>query len=89
MLEPLSPNAPVSHPKHGAGHVLADMGEFALVRFGAAIQQVPREELASVRSLEQAMSRRNWCRSASCGPQIGGTPSGVWTDTERGCAKWS
>lgn len=56
MPEPLSPNAPVSHPKHGAGHVLADMGEFALVRFGAAIQQVPREELASVRSLEQALA---------------------------------
>ncbi len=56
MPEPFSQNTPVSHPRHGTGHVLADMGEFILVRFGPAIQQVPREQLSPVRSLDQALS---------------------------------
>lgn len=56
MPDVLSPNAPVSHPRHGSGHVIADTGEFVVARFGTAIQQVLRSELVAVRSLAQALT---------------------------------
>lgn len=55
MPEAFSPDAAVSHPRHGPGRVIADTGETVVVRFGSAIQQVLRSELVAVRSLTQAL----------------------------------
>lgn len=56
MPDTLLANAPVTHPRHGNGHVIADTGEFIVVRFGAAIHQVLRTELSIARSLDHALA---------------------------------
>jgi superfamily II DNA or RNA helicase len=48
---PLSADAPVEHPEHGAGRVVADLGATVIVRFGAALQNVLRAELSATLSL--------------------------------------
>ena len=56
MPDNLTPNAPVVHARHGPGYVIADTGEFVIVRFGAVIQQVLRTELSLARSLDHALA---------------------------------
>lgn len=56
MPDTFPPDAQVHHPRHGPGRVIADTGETVVVRFGTAIQQVLRSELATVRSLDQALA---------------------------------
>lgn len=56
MPEALAADARVNHPRHGVGQVIADAGEFVVVRFGATIQQVLRSELTLARSLHHALS---------------------------------
>ena len=64
MPETLAANAPVNHPRHGAGYVIADTGEFVVARFGAEIQQVLRAELTLARSLDQALATGTFDESA-------------------------
>jgi len=64
MPEALAPDARVNHPRHGVGQVIADAGDFVVVRFGATIQQVLRSELTLVRSLYQALSTGTFDDSA-------------------------
>lgn len=56
MPDGLLANSPVAHPRHGPGHVLADAGEFVIVRFATGIQQVLRAELTLSRSLGAALA---------------------------------
>lgn len=56
MPESLAVDARVNHPRHGAGQVIADAGEFVVARFGTTIQQVLRAELTLARSLEQSLA---------------------------------
>ena len=42
VTRPLDPGTPVDHPRHGSGRVVADMGATVVVRFGGALEQVPR-----------------------------------------------
>lgn len=53
--EALAPNTVVAHSLHGTGQVVADTGATVVVRFGAAIHAVLREELTLARSLELAL----------------------------------
>ena len=64
MPEALAADARVNHPRHGVGQVIADAGEFVVVRFGATIQQVLRSELTLARSLHQALSTGTFDESA-------------------------
>ena len=52
----LNPDHPVRHPRHGQGRVVADLGTTVVVRFGADIEQVERDELEVVRSLAEAVA---------------------------------
>jgi superfamily II DNA or RNA helicase len=63
MPDTFQPDAPVNHPRHGAGRVIADIGEVVVVRFGAAIQQVLKEDLLAARSLDQALASGTFDRS--------------------------
>ena len=47
--------APVTHPRHGAGRVVADMGATVVVRFGGDLEQVPADELVAKPSLQSAL----------------------------------
>ena len=47
--------APVSHPRHGSGRVVADMGATVIVRFGSTIEQVPTDEIVATPSLHAAL----------------------------------
>ena len=51
----LTAETPVAHPQHGTGQVVADTGATVVVRFGAAIHAVLREELTLARSLDLAL----------------------------------
>lgn len=53
--EAMAPNTVVAHSLHGTGQVVADTGATVVVRFGAAIHAVLREELTLARSLELAL----------------------------------
>jgi SNF2 family DNA or RNA helicase len=64
MPEALAVDARVNHPRHGVGQVIADAGEFVVVRFGATIQQVLRNELTLARSLDLALSTGTFDDSA-------------------------
>jgi SNF2 family DNA or RNA helicase len=46
---------PVTHPRHGSGRVVVDMGPTVVVRFGAAVQQVLASEIIEVPSLHSAL----------------------------------
>lgn len=52
----LQPDTAVSHRSHGAGKVLADVGDTVVVRFGAEIHQVLRSELSLARSFDMALA---------------------------------
>lgn len=54
-LAALAPNTAVAHPQHGFGQVVADTGPTVVVRFGAAIHAVLRDELTLARSLDLAL----------------------------------
>ena len=51
----LEAGAPVDHPRHGSGRVVADMGATVVVRFGGALEQVPTEEITAAPSLYSAL----------------------------------
>jgi superfamily II DNA or RNA helicase len=57
-IGPLPAETPVAHPQHGTGQVVADTGATVVVRFGAAIHAVLREELTLARSLDLALRDR-------------------------------
>ena len=45
----------VRHAQYGQGTVIASLGASVVARFGAEIQQVPSDELAVIKSLEQRL----------------------------------
>ena len=51
----LEPGASVSHPRHGSGRVVADMGATVVVRFGGGLEQVPTSEVVATPSLGSAL----------------------------------
>lgn len=51
----LEPGAPVEHPRHGKGRVVADMGATVVVRFDGSLEQVPTDEIIVTRSLRSAL----------------------------------
>ena len=51
----LDPGAPVTHPRHGSGRVVADMGATVVVRFGSVLEQVPADDIAAAPSLYSAL----------------------------------
>uniref|UniRef100_UPI0025BE9073 DEAD/DEAH box helicase n=1 Tax=Hyphomonas sp. TaxID=87 RepID=UPI0025BE9073 len=51
----LDPGTPVTHPRHGSGRVVVDIGPTVIVRFGAAVQQVLADEIIEVPSLHSAL----------------------------------
>ena len=51
----LSLGTAVSHPRHGSGRVVADMGATVVVRFGSDLQQVPAAEVVAAPSLDAAL----------------------------------
>lgn len=52
---PLEPGAPVEHPRHGKGRVVAHMGPTVVVRFDGSLEQVPTDEITVIRSLRSAL----------------------------------
>ncbi len=52
---PLAAGVPVSHPRHGNGRVVVDMGATAVVRFGGTVEQVLASEIAEIPSLYSAL----------------------------------
>ncbi|MEP3431188.1 MAG: helicase-related protein [Roseibium sp.] len=52
---PLAAGIPVSHPRHGNGRVVMDMGPTAVVRFGGNIEQVLKSEIVEIPSLYSAL----------------------------------
>ena len=53
--QPLTTGTPVTHPRHGAGRVVADMGGTVIVRFEGKLEQVPSGEVTETRSLYSAL----------------------------------
>ena len=51
----LEAGASVSHPRHGNGRVVADMGATVVVRFGGGLEQVPAAEVVATPSLDSAL----------------------------------
>ena len=51
----LEAGASVSHPRHGNGRVVADMGATVVVRFGGGLEQVPADEVVATPSLDSAL----------------------------------
>lgn len=47
--------APVSHPRHGSGRVVVDMGATIIVRFDGKVEQVLAGELVEIPSLHSAL----------------------------------
>ena len=45
----------MSHPRHGSGRVVADMGATVVVRFDGGLQQVPADEIAATPSMNSAL----------------------------------
>ena len=56
--QPLTPGTPVTHPRHGAGRVVADMGGTVIVRFDGRLEQVPSGEVTETPSLYSALRYR-------------------------------
>ena len=52
---PLEPGAPVEHPRHGKGRVVADMGPTVVIRFDGSLEQVPSDEITVLPSLHSAL----------------------------------
>ena len=52
---PLTPGTPVTHQRHGAGRVVADMGATVIVRFDGGLEQVPSDEITETPSLYSAL----------------------------------
>tara|TARA_R110002124_G_scaffold10096_7_gene50885 strand:+ start:8302 stop:10959 length:2658 start_codon:yes stop_codon:yes gene_type:complete len=53
--QPLAAGVPVSHPRHGKGRVVVDMGATAVVRFGGNVEQVLTSEIVEIPSLYSAL----------------------------------
>lgn len=53
--QPLAAGVPVSHPRHGNGRVVVDMGATAVVRFGENVEQVLKSEIVEIPSLYSAL----------------------------------
>ncbi|WP_261316171.1 DEAD/DEAH box helicase [Rhizobium leguminosarum] len=53
--QPLAAGVPVSHPRHGNGRVVVDMGATAVVRFGGNVEQVLKSEIVEIPSLYSAL----------------------------------
>ena len=53
----LDAGASVSHPRHGSGRVVADMGATVVVRFDGGLEQVPAGEIVATPSLDSAIRR--------------------------------
>lgn len=53
--QPLAAGVPVSHPRHGNGRVVVDMGATAVVRFGGNVEQVLTSEIVEIPSLYSAL----------------------------------
>lgn len=51
----LAAGVPVSHPRHGNGRVVVDMGATAVVRFGGNVEQVLKSEIVEIPSLYSAL----------------------------------
>lgn len=51
-----TPDRPVRHSRHGEGRVVADLGSTVVVRFGAALEQVDRQELEVIRAFLDALA---------------------------------
>ena len=51
----LIPGTPVTHPRHGAGRVVANMGGTVIVRFDGKLEQVPSGEVTETPSLYSAL----------------------------------
>ena len=56
-VQPFEPGAPVEHPRHGKGRVVADMGATVVVRFDGSLEQAPADELTVIPSLHSALHR--------------------------------
>ena len=54
-VRPFEIGTPVTHPRHGAGRVVAHMGTTVVVRFGGGLQQVLVDELRETASLAAAI----------------------------------
>ncbi len=55
--QPLEAGTPVSHPRHGSGRVVVDMGATVLARFDGTIQQVLANEVIETVSLYSALRK--------------------------------
>ena len=53
--QPFEIGTTVSHPRHGAGRVVAHMGTTIVVRFGGGLEQVLADELGEIASLGTAI----------------------------------
>ena len=53
--QPLAAGILVSHPRHGNGRVVVDMGATAVVRFGGNVEQVLKNEIVEIPSLYSAI----------------------------------
>lgn len=53
--QPLAAGFLVSHPRHGNGRVVVDMGATAVVRFGGNVEQVLKSEIVEIPSLYSAI----------------------------------
>ena len=53
--QPLASGRPVSHPRHGNGRVVADVGSTVVVRFNGGLEQVLSDEITVVPSLYSAL----------------------------------
>ena len=51
----LTPGTPVTHQRHGAGRIVADMGATVIVRFDGGLEQVPSDEITETPSLYSAL----------------------------------
>ena len=57
ITETFEIGTPVTHPRHGTGRVVANMGTTVVVRFGGDLQQVLAEELCETVSLDSAVRK--------------------------------
>ncbi len=54
-IQQLEAGSPVTHPRHGSGRVVVDMGPTVIVRFEGTVEQVLASELIEVPSLHSAL----------------------------------
>jgi ERCC4-related helicase len=54
MIQQLEAGTPVTHPRHGSGRVVVNMGPTIIVRFAGTVEQVLATELIEVTSLHSA-----------------------------------